>query len=54
VVFNRKRWKFAPQLTALGFDVGGRHLRFFAELGYGVEGVVNIGLNYRFCRASSK
>ena len=53
-VFNRKRWKLAPQLTALGFDAGGRHLRFFAELGYGVEGVVNIGLSYRFCRASSK
>ena len=53
-VFNQKRWKLAPQLTALGFDVGGRHLRFFAELGYGVEGVVNIGLSYRFCRASSK
>ena len=52
-VFDRKRWKLAPQLTALGFEVGGRHLRFFAELGYGVEGVVNIGLSYRFCRATT-
>ena len=50
-VFDRKRWKLAPQLTALGFDVGGRHLRFFAELGYGIEGVVNFGMSYRFHRA---
>ena len=52
-VFDRKRWKLDPQLTALGFDVGGRHLRFFAELGYGIEGVVNFGMSYRFCRATT-
>ena len=54
VVFNRKQWKLAPQLTALGFDFGGRHFRFFAELGYGVEGVFNMGLSYRFQRANGK
>ena len=54
VVFNRKQWKLAPQLTALGFDFGGRHFRFFVELGYGVEGVFNMGLSYRFQRANGK
>ena len=45
VVFNSKQWKLEPQLTAFGFDFGGRKFRFFAELGYGTEGVFNIGLS---------
>ena len=53
-VFNKKQWKLAPQLTAVGIDFGGRHFRAFAELGYGIEGVFNIGLNYRFHRISFK
>lgn len=53
-VFNKKQWKLAPQLTALGIDFGGRHFRAYAELGYGIEGVFNIGLNYRFHRVSFK
>lgn len=47
VVFNLKQWKLAPQLMAFGFDFGGRNFRFFAELGYGIEGVFNIGLSRR-------
>jgi hypothetical protein len=45
VVFNSKQWKLVPQLTAFGFDFGGRKFRFFAELGYGTEGVFNMGLS---------
>lgn len=51
---NVHQWRLAPQLTVAGMSLGGRHLRFFMELGYGIEGVFNIGMSYRFHRASAK
>lgn len=47
---DMRQWRLSGQFTAVGVDVGSRHLRFFAELGYGIEGVFNIGLSYRFGR----
>lgn len=40
--------RLASQLTVFGMDLGRRHLHFFMELGYGIEGVFNMGLSYRF------
>ena len=37
------KWKFAYQLTALGFDFGIEPIRVFSELGYGCQGVFTIG-----------
>lgn len=40
--------KLAFQASVISFEVGGRRLRGFLELGYGMQGIVNIGLRYSF------
>lgn len=45
-VHDVRQWRLAAQLTPLGISIGRRHLRFFAELGYGIEGVFNMGVSY--------
>ena len=42
------QWRLSSQLSVVGMDFGGPRLRFFMELGYGIEGVFNMGLSYRF------
>ncbi|MBO4850106.1 MAG: hypothetical protein J5529_04285 [Prevotella sp.] len=42
------KWQLAYQLSPIGVSVGGPNLRFFAELGYGCLGVVNIGVSLCF------
>ena len=45
---NRTRVRAAYQVSPLGICVGGKYVHFFAEGGYGDEGVVNMGLSFRF------
>lgn len=45
---SRRTWHVAYQLSPIGIEVGSGSLRFFTELGYGMEGVVNIGTSYHF------
>lgn len=42
------KWKPTCQLTPVGFSVGSRFIRFFAELGYGCQGVYNMGLRLAY------
>jgi hypothetical protein len=42
------KWRMAYQLSPIGVSVGGPNLRFFAELGYGCLGVMNIGVSVCF------
>ena len=41
------RWEVAFQASAFGVEVGGA-FRGFLELGYGMQGIVNFGIKYRF------
>lgn len=45
---SRRTWHAAYQLSPVGVEMGSGSMRFFAELGYGMEGVVNIGMSYHF------
>lgn len=36
------------QLSPLGLEVGGDHVRFFSEVGYGVEGICSLGITWKF------
>ena len=42
------KWKMAYQLTPLGFDFGIEPIRVYSELGYGFQGVFNIGARLAF------
>ncbi|MBQ9665101.1 MAG: hypothetical protein IJ635_12335 [Bacteroidaceae bacterium] len=48
--FNEKKWLPAYQFSPIGIELGRRNLRFFTELGYGTDGVVNFGITYHFKR----
>lgn len=43
-----KGTRFAYQISAIGFEVGSKNLRGFAELGYGFQGIGQIGVCYKF------
>jgi hypothetical protein len=43
-----KGTRFAYQVSAIGLEVGSRNLRGFAELGYGFQGIGQIGICYKF------
>ena len=45
---DERRWHLAYQFSPIGVEVGSRWLRFFAELGYGMEGVLNMGWSCYF------
>ena len=51
---HHRQTRLAYQITPIGISMGTGNLHFFMELGYGVEGVFNIGLSYHFHRVSSK
>lgn len=38
------KWRLGYQLTPLGLELGGEHLRFFGEVGYGQQCVATFGL----------
>ena len=42
-LFDKKKWRFAYQISPLVLTIGSGHLRFITELGYGCYGVCNIG-----------
>lgn len=46
---NEQKWKFAWQVSALGVEIGTR-FKFFAEIGYGWQGVFNMGFSYSWSR----
>lgn len=45
---KKNETEFAYQAAVAGVDLGGEHLRFFAELGIGYQGIINLGINYSF------
>lgn len=45
---NDSRLKFAFQLSPVGVEVGGRHVKFFTEIGYGQQGIVTMGAVWHF------
>lgn len=45
---SERRWHVAGQLSPIGVEVGRRWLRFFAELGYGMEGIFIAGWSCYF------
>lgn len=45
---NKKALNFAAQLSPFGFDVGGKHVRFYGELGLGMQGFAIGGLRFMF------
>ena len=49
--FDEKKWLPAFQLSPIAIELGSHNLRFFAELGYGTEGVFSFGITYHFKRA---
>lgn len=36
------------QLSPLAVEVGNDNIRGFLELGFGIQGIVNVGLSHRF------
>lgn len=45
---EKNELELAFQLSAAGIDVGNEHIRFFTEVGFGYQGIVNFGLSYAF------
>lgn len=43
-----KGTRFAYQVSAIGLEVGSKNLRGFAELGYGFQGIGQVGICYKF------
>ena len=43
-----KGTRFAYQISAIGFEIGSKRLRGFAELGYGFQGIGQVGICYKF------
>lgn len=45
---SERRWHLAGQLSPFGVEVGSSWLRFFVELGYGMEGIFTMGWSCHF------
>lgn len=45
---SERRWHLAGQLSPIGVEVGHSWLRFFVELGYGMEGIFTTGWSCHF------
>ena len=48
--YDHRFHRLEGQLTFIGMEIGKGSLRFFTELGWGLEGVFNIGFSYHFHR----
>lgn len=46
--YNVSKIKGAIQLTPIAIEAGIKSVHAFLELGYGMEGIFNIGISYRF------
>lgn len=51
---DESRIKGIYQVSPIGVEVGGEHVRFFSELGYGVEGIFSLGATWHFGKMTSK
>ncbi len=47
-IINGKDTEFAFQFSPGCVDVGGKNVRFFAETGFGYQGIVTMGVHYSF------
>ncbi len=45
---EKKKWLPAFHVSLVGAEFGKRHFRFFTEMGFGMDGIVNSGLSYCF------
>ena len=45
-LIDGKSAEFAYQLSPAGVDVGGPSARFFAEFGFGYQGIINMGVHF--------
>lgn len=45
---NKVKFNLAGQLSPIGVSAGSEHVRFFAELGFGCQSILECGLSYRF------
>ena len=45
---TKDNFAFAFQVTPIGMDFGGESFRGFAELGLGMQGLVNVGIRWLF------
>lgn len=45
---NRTVWMPAYQISPLGIEIGSNRLCFFTEMGYGLNGILQMGLIFRF------
>lgn len=45
---DESRIKGIYQLSPVGVEVGGERVRFYSELGYGIEGVFSLGVTWQF------
>ena len=43
-----KGTRFAYQASVIGFEAGSDNLRAFVELGYGFQGIGQVGVCYKF------
>lgn len=41
---HEDRWKLAYQVSCVGVETGGERMRGFVEIGYGKQGILNLGL----------
>ncbi len=48
--YDNRFWRLEGQCTFVGIESGRAPLRFFAELGWGLQGVFNVGLSYNLGR----
>lgn len=54
VADNNVELYLAGQITLLGVSVGSETFRFFAEVGYGCQAMLECGLSYRFGKITDK
>ncbi len=47
---KEEKIKVAYQLSPVGIEIGGNHVRFTSELGYGQQGILNMGIVVYFGR----
>ncbi len=47
---KEEKARVAYQFSPVGIEIGSNHLRFTSELGYGLQGIWNVGLVWHFGR----
>jgi hypothetical protein len=49
--YDVNRWQMAYQISPFCVEFGRRKVRYFLELGYGIEGFLNMGISFHFMNA---